>query len=317
MAEAGASEVEPRPVVEAGRPQERHEHQQLDGDPGGRAQAQPGLLSRRVRRALGVVGDGTVGDEVGDQDPDRHQVVGDRRPHHRAEPAPGVEDLTDQGEHPVEEHLRQAEPRERDDRVALRGQLGLVVLRGQEHVHHPRRGHDQHHGDRREEERRQRDDPVGVGLAAVGVGSHRPHQLRDQDGVEDAAGQQDVEHVRDGVADRELVGVQQVAQRGREQQGPQVAAQPGDHRAGSHHRAGGEQLLLVACGVPGHRASSGVMVIGRARPARAPARGRPRHGARRTAAACCRRHRPRARCRGSGGPGAARWRGTADRPPRP
>ena len=148
VAEAGAAEVEPRPVVEAGRPQERHEHQQLDGDPGGRAQAEPGLLGRRVRRALGVVGDGAVVDEVGDQDRDRDEVVGDRRPHHRAEPAPGVEHLPDQREHPVEEHLRQAEPRERDDRVALRGQLGLVVLRGQEHVHHPRRGHDQHHGDR-------------------------------------------------------------------------------------------------------------------------------------------------------------------------
>ena len=51
VAQSGALEVEPRPVVEAGRSQERDEHQQLDGDAEGRAQAEQQPPGRGVRRA--------------------------------------------------------------------------------------------------------------------------------------------------------------------------------------------------------------------------------------------------------------------------
>ena len=40
----------------------------------------------------------------------------------------GVEHLADQDEHPVEEDLRQAVAGEGDDRVALRGEVGPVVV---------------------------------------------------------------------------------------------------------------------------------------------------------------------------------------------
>ena len=332
MAQARAAEVEARAVVDARRPQEGQQYEQLDDDPDGRSEAEPGDLSGGEGRVEIGLGDGTVVEEVADQDGDRDQVVGDRRPHHRPEPPARVEDLPDQREHPVEEDLRQAVPREGDDRLALVGQLGVVVVGRQEDVHHPGRGEDQDDGHQAEEQRRERDDAVGVGRAAIGVGLHRPHQLGHQHGVEDPARQQDVEHVRHGVADGEQVGVQEVAQRRREKQRAQVAAEARHHGAGRHHRAGGEQLLLLALrvtrsvgwsvgwGVLGHRAgvigASGV--IGRVRRARArdAARPRPRRRVRRPAAGR-RRRRRWVRCRGCAGRRAARSRGTATRPPPP
>ena len=191
---------------------------------------------------------GRVGAEDPDVDDQHHHadhVVGDRRPHHRAEPAAGVEDLPDQHEHPVEEHLGQAQPGEVDERVALGGQRGVVPAGAEEDRHDVRRGHDQQRGHQAQEQPGQGDHPVRVGLAAVLVVLHRPDQLGHQHGVEDAAGQQDVEHVRDRVGDREDVGVQQVAERGREQDRADVPAHPRDDGAGRHHRAVGDDRPVV------------------------------------------------------------------------
>ncbi len=198
--------------------QVRQQDQQLGDDAERGAHPEEQLLARgEAGRQLAVLRR-PVDHEVGDEHQHRDDVVGDRRPHHRAEPAAGVEDLPDQHEHAVEEDLRQAVAGEVDDRRALRGQRGLAVRRVEVDRHHQRRRRHQQQRDAAEEEAGQGDHPVGVGVAAVRVVLQRPHQLRHQHGVEDAAGQQDVEHVRDRVGDRELVGVQLVAQRGQQQQ---------------------------------------------------------------------------------------------------
>ena len=108
---------------------------------------------------------------------------------------------------------------------------------------------DERHGHDRQEQPGQGHDPVGVRLPTVRVVLHRPHQLRHQHGVHHAARQQDVEHVRDGVGDVEHVGVQSDAECRGEQDAAHEAAQPGDHRPGSHHRGRGEQRSRVGSGV--------------------------------------------------------------------
>ncbi len=178
-----------------------------------------------------------------------HHVVRDRRPHHRSEAPAGVEHLPDQHEHPVEEHLRQAVAREGDHRVALLGQRGSEELGIEEQPHQQRSTHDEQHRHDREEQPGEGHDPVGVGLPAVRVVLHRPHQLRHQHGVHHAARQQDVEHVRDGVGDVEHVGVQSDAECRGEQDAAHEAAQPGHHRPGGHHRGRGEQRSRVGPGV--------------------------------------------------------------------
>ena len=204
-----------------------------------RPDAEQGLAAGGVAADLRVVG--TEGDQVGHEHRDRDDVVGDRRPHHRAEPAAGVEDLADQDVHPVEEDLRQAVAGEVDDRLLrVRRPAGI-----DEQPHQPWRADDQEHRDRAEEERGEGDHPVRVGLAPVRVVGGRADQLRHEHGVEDAAGQQDVEHVRDGVGDREHVGVDQVAQRRGQQDRADVAGQPGHDRARGHHRAVGEDPLVL------------------------------------------------------------------------
>ena len=203
-----------------------------------------------VKRAVQLGAGGRAErDQVGDQDGDRDQVVDDRRPHHRPEPAVGVEHLPDQHEHAVEEDLWQAVAGEGDDRLALLGQLGTLPGVAEVQLHHPGRRDHQHDRDPGQEHDRQGHHAVGVGLAAVGVVLHRPHQLGDQHGVEDAAGQQDVEHVRDRVGDVEQVGVQLLAEGGDQEGGAHEAAQPGDDRAGRHHGAGREDARGLAAGV--------------------------------------------------------------------
>ena len=261
MAEAGAAEVEARPQLHARSADVGQEDQQLGRDAERRPDAQQGLLRR------GEPGDLLGGSglperhQVDDEYPYRDHVVGDRRPHHRAEPAAGVEDLTDQDEHAVEEDLRQAEPREVDGRLSFRGQPRVVVLAVEEHVHHHRRCNDQKHGDGAEEEHGEGDDPVDVRRPAVGVVLHRPHELGDQDGVEDASRQQDVEHVGDRVRDGEQVGVQADAQREREQRGADEPAEPGDDGAGRHHRAVGQDPALLVPGIAGVAGVAGVAGI--------------------------------------------------------
>ena len=241
MAEPGAAEVEPRPVGEPRGLQVGNEHEELDDDAERRAEAEQGLGAGGEAAALLLSLGRSEGDQVGREDGHRHHVVRDRRPHHRAEPATGVEHLPDQHEHPVEEHLRQAVAREVDHRLALLGQLRCEELRVQEQAHQQRSSRHERHGHNRQEQAGEGDDAVGVGLAAVRVVLHRPHQLRHEYGVHDAARQQDVEHVRDGVGDVEHIGVQADAERRGEQDAADEAAQPGHHRPGGHHRSRGQQ----------------------------------------------------------------------------
>ena len=110
-----------------------------------------------------------------------------------------MEDLSDHHEHAIEEDLREAVASEVDDRGALIRQLRVVEGGGEEDVHHPWRSDHQQHRDPSQEHHRQSHDPVGEGLAAVRVRLGRSHQLGDEDCVEDAACQQDVEHRGDRV----------------------------------------------------------------------------------------------------------------------
>ncbi len=299
------------PEGEAGRPQEGQQDHQLREDAEGGPQAEQRLLAAGERRGLLGVGGRAEDHQVDHQDRDRDHVVGDRSPHHRPEPAAGVEDLAEQHEHAVEEHLRQAVAGEVDHRLPLRGQRRVVEARVEVERHHPGRRQHQQYRHQREEEHGGGDHAVGVRLAAVRVVPHRPNQLRDQDGVEDPARDEDVEHVRHGVADVEQVGVEHVAERGDEQGGAHEPAQPGDHRAGGHHRAGGEDPRFVG-GLDGGLAHGVLMRPVPAVPA-AP-------GVRRS-----RRTTGRPRCRGStrspdspvpSAPGGWPWSPGASRPRR-
>ena len=109
------------------------------------------------------------------------------------------------------------------------------------------------------------DDAVGVGLAAVRVAALGAHQLRHQHGVEHAAGQQDVEHVRDGVADVEQVGVQLVADGRGEQHVAEVAAGAGEDRAGRHHRGRREDAAALGGVAHGRRSRLRLRRAARAR----------------------------------------------------
>ena len=239
-------EVEARPELEAARAQVGHQDQELHDDAEGGAQAEQQLLVGGVRteQVLGRAED----DQVDHQHRDRDDVVGDRGPHHRPEPAACVEHLADEHEHPVEEDLRQAVAGEVDHRVPLGRHGRTVVVRGEEEIHQPRRRDHQHDRDEAEEERRERDDPGGVGLPAVLVVPHRSHQLWDEHGVDHAAGKQDVEHVRHGVGDVEDVGVQAVAEGRHEQAGADEAAHPRQDGPGRHHGAVGEDALPLVVG---------------------------------------------------------------------
>ena len=242
--------------------------QELHDDPERGTEAEQQLLGAGVatdggpgsadQRGVGGAGAAEVlhrteSPQVGGEHEHGDHVVGDRRPHHRAEGAACVEHLADEHEHPVEEDLRQAVARERDHGLALRRQLGAEEAAVEEQPHQHRRTDHEHRGDAGQEHGSERDDPVGVAVPAVGVELLRPDQLRHQHGVEDPAGQQDVEHVRDRVGDREHVGVQGLAQRRGEQGAAHEAAEPRDHRAGGHDGAGGEDARVGAGVGPARR----------------------------------------------------------------
>ena len=162
------------------------------------------------------------------------EVVGDRRPHHRAEAAAGVEHLPDQHERAVEEHLRHAQPHQQPGRLALLLEPGSEQLLVEHEVHESGDDQQQHDRGDGEHEQPERDDALGVGVAAVGVLLHGAHELRHEDDVEDAAGHQDVQRVGDGVGVVEQVGVEQRADREGDQQQPDEPGDAGDHGAERH-----------------------------------------------------------------------------------
>ena len=175
---------------------------------------------------------------------DRHEVVRDRRVHGRGEPAPGVEHLGHQGEHPVEEDLGQAEAGEGHRQGHL---VGGVVRRGVD----PGEQRGQHHGDRGEREQQdagQRQQPVGESGPAVGVLAAAAHELGDEHGVHRPAHCEHVHGVRDGVADGEDVGDDPQAEGGGHRDVAEQPSDPADHRADGHLRALGHQVALLGSG---------------------------------------------------------------------
>ncbi len=229
-----AAPVEAGAPAEAGGAQRGEEGEGLDDDAGGGAEAeQPGLGGAQAVRA--VVGEVQEEPEDGDDD----DVVEDRGPHHRAEPAAGVQHLPEEGEQPVEEDLREAVPGERDGGARLGPAVGGV------------RGHDQRggeHGGGGQEQQRRRaggQQPVGVRGPAVLVLLGGPDQLGDEDGVERAADEQHVEDVRDGVGDGVGVAEQPGAERGDDDGGADEAGGAGDDGAGRHERAAAQHRGLL------------------------------------------------------------------------
>jgi hypothetical protein len=180
--------------------------------------------------------------QAGDDDDD---VVEHRRPHRRGEPPAGVEDGTHDRAGAVEEHLRQEEPREQDRQLAL----GVRYLGVEVEVDDQRRGEHQQHGRRAEHEHDEREQPLRVRLAAVGVVLGRPHEQRDDDGGEDAAEQQLVDDVRRGVRDVVRQADAGDPDGGGDDGRAQEAGQPGGHRADGHrpHRP---PEPAGACGFP-------------------------------------------------------------------
>jgi hypothetical protein len=234
VAESDAAEVETGAEHEPGSAQERDEDGHLHGDAGRRPESeQQCLVGAEAVRAVRGAEDAEVDAEHRDGD----QVVGDRRPHHRAEPPACVEHLPHQHERAVEEHLRHAQPHQQPGGLALLlealGEQPLV----EHQVHEPRHDQQQDGGGDGENEQAKRDDPLGVGVAAIGVPFHGAHQLRHEDDIEDAAGDQDVQRVGDGVGVVEQVGVEQRADREGDHQQPDGAGDPGDDRPERHPRA--------------------------------------------------------------------------------
>ena len=230
MAEPEPPQSADIPEPEAGPEQHRHQNQGLQGDTQSGHHTQPGHLP---------VGDGRDVDLIarhpdeGDGCADHHHVVDDGREHRGTEVPACVEHLAEHRVQAVEHDLRKAEPGEGDGEVELLG----GVLAGGVQMHDPGGGQ---HGDHREHEGDQSDDPqqaVGETVAAVLVVLHVPDQLRDEHCVQGTPGHQDVDDVGQGVA--EAVGVGQSAESdGRDQR--HVADQAGGargHGAGRHQCA--------------------------------------------------------------------------------
>ena len=99
-------EPERGPPPEPGRPQRREQRDGLRHD------AERGADPEQLHGGAGIV-DGVLVQahrhHVEAADDDHDQVVDDRCPHRRREPAPGVQDRPDQRAHPVEEDLRDEE----------------------------------------------------------------------------------------------------------------------------------------------------------------------------------------------------------------
>ena len=296
LRQLGVAEVEAGSVGEPRGAQVGHEDEELDHDPQRRAEAEQDLLAGAERLGPGRAVPGrSEEDEVGDQHQDRQQVVGDRRPHHRTEAPAGVEDLPDEDVHAVEEDLRQAPAGQGDDRLQLGDPVRVEVATVEVEAQQQRCGDDQDDRDDAQEERREGDHPAGVGVAAVGVLLDPPDQLRHQHRVEDAPGQEDVDHVGQRVGDREEVAPQARPEGDHQQRGAHVARRAGQDGARRHDRRRGQDLLVAlvahersAAGVPaaGPSAGAGSRSVagsgwrsGRA-PVRAPARCRRRRARR-------------------------------------
>ena len=218
-------EPERGPPPEPGRPQRRvqrhglRDHAERGADP---EQLDPGrgdgprFLVRADR------------DEVERADGDHDQVVDDRRPHRRREPAPGVQDRPDQRAHPVEEDLGDEPVRPHHHQVVLGGEVAARrAVDGARVQVHQRTGQQRgQHGDPQQGQRAQGKDPLRVGLAPVRVAPGRPDQQRYHHAGEDAAEHQVIDGVRQRVG--VVVGVTERsdADRVHQDEGAQEAGAP-------------------------------------------------------------------------------------------
>lgn len=182
-----------------------------------------------VRDLFGGGHQAEVKAEHGDQD----EVVEDRGPHHRAEPVPGIEDLTENAEHAVEEDLREQEAGEGHGQLERVVRGGCVALVDADDLRSRPRGQ---RGPRGEDAQHQGDQALFEGGAAVKVFCAGPYELGDQDRVQCAADQQEVQTGRHRVGLVVGGGQQPGAQRGALQH---LAYQTGgtrDHRSHRHQR---------------------------------------------------------------------------------
>ncbi len=240
LAQTGAAPVEARPEAETGGAGEGDQGEALHGDATGGDKAQEVDLAGGD--VLDAVGPGQQS-EVDSEHRDQHDVVEDRRPHHRAELAPGVEDLAEDEEQAVEEHLRQQEARE--DHGELEG--GVVAGRvryveGDDLRRCPdreRRAHRQHAQD-------EGDQALFVGPAAVRVLVPGTYQLRHQHRVQRAADQQGVDAHRDHVGGVVCRGEQAGAECGRLEHLPDQPRAAGDHGPQRHQERGALQAPALA-----------------------------------------------------------------------
>jgi hypothetical protein len=186
--------VEPQPQLEAGLPQIGDHRQRLDHQAEEHADAeQPYALGRDVLDLHVGVGGGAVDPDEHAQRHDDDDVVQDGRPHHRAELAARVEDLPHHHVDAHEEDRGQEVAGEGDGDLVGRGIAGDGVRQ-----HADEKGRREHGqpGERGQGHHHQRQQAVGVRLAAVLVLLHRADELRDEDGVQTAAHGEDVDHRR-------------------------------------------------------------------------------------------------------------------------
>ena len=141
----------------------------------------------------------------------------------------------------VEEDLRQDQVRQRRDQVFVGGRRVAGHKLGEQ-----RRGGDGEHGRAGQEDRGQREQPLGVGLAAIPVLGTGLHQQRHDDAGQHAAEQQLVDHIRQRVG--QVVGVSDRgrADRGAEDDRTHEASDATHHAAGGHDgAAAGDRRLFI------------------------------------------------------------------------
>ena len=160
------------------------------------------------------------------------------RPHRRGEAAARVEDRTCERTDPVEEDLRDEEPREGHHEGAFLAMHRRCVDR-----HEHRRAQRRHQRDHRERDRHEGEHPLVVRAAAVRVPLGRVDEQWHEHAGEDAAEEQVEDRVRERVRVVVGIGDHAGAERVCDHRGPDEPGHPGGERAGRHHPAGADQAL--------------------------------------------------------------------------
>jgi hypothetical protein len=188
------------PEAVAACSQERDQHGSLRGNAHRGTDAEQQRLTCRE----GCPGAGPIEDDhVAEQHDDRHDIVGDRSPHHRPEAITRVEYLPGQYMYAVEEDLWHAVVGKQDHRLVLTRQLWRFPSGRGIQPDDRRHGEREQQRDQAQSDQAGGHDPIGVRIAAIFVTADGTHDLRDEDSVQYAPGQQDVHAVRHGGGDGE------------------------------------------------------------------------------------------------------------------